>query len=78
LLESQLRLFGEQTGNRRLAGARRTPQDHALQTTACKHTRKRALSSDQLRLTDDICQGLGPQEISKRARSAAIQACCLK
>mmetsp|Transcript_121880 Transcript_121880/g.339758 ORF Transcript_121880/g.339758 Transcript_121880/m.339758 type:complete len:468 (+) Transcript_121880:133-1536(+) len=57
---------GHQPRQRRLADARRAPQDHAVQPAGVKGHAQRHAGPEQVALADDLVQGLGPQALGQR------------
>ena len=74
LLEGELDLVSQQARHGGLAGARRPPQDHALQSAALEHARQRALGADQVILADDLGQPFRPQPVGEGPRRPLLQA----
>jgi len=52
--ERRVDLLGEQSGERRLARARRSPQQHRREVAALDHAPQRATLADQVLLTDEL------------------------
>jgi hypothetical protein len=57
---------GHQAGNRRLAGARRPPEDATVRLTRFKRQAQRHACAQQMALADHIAQGLGAQLFGER------------
>ncbi len=64
--EEQLRLGGEQAGDRRLADARRAPEDEGRERAPRQHPGDRTLRSEQMILANDLGKRLGTKAIGQR------------
>ena len=73
LLELELRFVGKQARHRRLAGARRPPENEARQPAALEHARQRAVGADELLLSDDLRKLRRPQPVGERARRPLLK-----
>ncbi len=66
--EFGLGLLADQPRHRRLAGARRAPEDHRAEARRGEHARQRAFRSGQVLLPGDFVEGLRPQPLRQRRR----------
>ena len=65
---SALRLAADQPRHRRLAGARRAPEDHRAERRRLQHPRQRALGPGQMLLARDFGESLRAQPLGQRRR----------
>ena len=78
--EWRVDLLGEESGQRRLAGTRRTPQHHRRQVAALDHPPQRAALADEVLLPDELVERARPhprREWRVRSRARQVEgACC--
>ena len=67
LLEEQARAIGQKTGDRRLAAARRPPQDDGGQATGSHHASQWRVGGEQLVLADYVVECPRAQPVGQRA-----------
>jgi|GEM_PF-5780953 len=67
LLEEQARAIGQKTGDRRLAAARRPPQDDGGQATGSHHASQWRVRGEQLVLADYVVECPRAQPVGQRA-----------
>ena len=67
LLEDQAGAVGQESGDRRLAAARRAPQDDGGQAARGDHAAQRGAGGEQLVLADDIVERSWAQPVGQRA-----------
>src|SRR6516225_615760 len=75
LLEMQIGRVGQKPRHGGLAGARRAPEDQRAERAGLQHARKRAVSSQDVILTDDLGERARTQPIGKRPRRVLIHRC---
>ena len=63
----------QQAGDGRLAGARRTPQDHGREPAGRRHAPNGPVGGQQVILSDHFGQAAGPQAIGQRPRRQILE-----
>jgi len=72
-LEDEVGAVRQETRDRRLAAARRAPQDHRGELPARHHPPDRPLGTQQMILPDDVGEALRPQPVGQRVRRLALK-----
>ena len=67
-LEMQVGVLGQQAGDRRLAAARRPPQDQRAELAVGQHAAERTFGAEQVVLAQDLGQRLRPHPFGERRR----------
>ncbi len=75
LFKREISFSGKQAGNGRLAGSRRSPEDHGTERTGCNHARQHTFWPGQMFLTGYFRQMLRTQAISKRPVAVRVRVC---
>ena len=72
-LEDELGAVRQEARDRRLAAARRAPQDHRGELPARHHAPDRPLRAQQMILPDDVGEALRPQPVGQRVRRLFLE-----
>ncbi len=72
--EFRMRSLGHQARQRGFAGARRAPQNHGMRMAGLERAAQRRTRPQQMRLSDELLEGLRAQPISQRPiRAVAVR-----
>ncbi len=74
-LEDEVGALCQEPRDRRLAAARRTPQDHRGELSARHHPLDRPLGAQQMILPDDVGEPARPQPVGQRVRCLTVKQC---
>ncbi len=72
-LEYQIRALRQQSGDRRLAAARRAPEDHRGQFAVRDHSADRSIGGEQMVLTDDFREAVRAKQVGQRMRRLVLE-----
>ena len=72
-MNSRVGAVGDQPRERGLAGARRPPQDHRMQLARLERAAQRLAGAEQMRLPDELIEGLRPHPIRERPIGAVAR-----